>query len=217
MFSAIGTASAEQTTTSQPHSISAPMPGSPYSTAEAAEGSVDDVSSPDGSPAPVIVGVILAVFVATVLSALVVATIICYKIKLLKKYNVRSRDSSNGELVLYMFPSPLSMYFDTVSPSVLQAQQEFLVILLMFALHVCVYLCNNITDFQVFVITSACSPTVLWPMVCTVCPPRVYMLELNQSLLLGCVYISNSLLCTLYSRLRTPSRATFPFTCNIYS
>ena len=106
MFSSIGTASTEQTTTSQPHSISAPMPGSPYSTAEAGGGSVDDVSSPDESPAPVIVGVLVAVFVATVLLALVVAAIICYKIKLLKKYKVRSRASSNGELVLYMIPSP---------------------------------------------------------------------------------------------------------------
>ena len=106
MFSSIGTASAEQTTTSQSYSISAPMPGSPYSTAEAGEGSVDDLSSPDGSPAPIIVGVVVAVFVATVLLALVVAAIICYKIKLLKKYKVRSRASSNGELVLYMFPSP---------------------------------------------------------------------------------------------------------------
>ena len=106
MFSSIGTASAEQSTTSQPHSISAPVPSSPYSTAEAAEGNVDDVSSPDGSPAPVIVGVLVAVFVATVLLALVVAAIICYKIKLLKKYKVRSCASSNGELVLYIFPSP---------------------------------------------------------------------------------------------------------------
>ena len=88
------------------------------------------------------------------------------------------------------------MYFDTVSPSVLQAKQEILVILLMFALHICVSLCNSITAFQVFVITPAYSPTVLWPMVCTVSPLRVYMLELNQSLLLGCVSPIAS--CALY-------------------
>ena len=197
MFSAIGTASIEQTTTSQPHSISAPMPGFPSSAAETGGGSVDDLSSPDGSPVPVIVGVVVAVFVATVLLALVVAAIICYKIKLLKKYNVRSRASSNGELVLYMFPSPLSMYFDTVSPSVLQAQQEILVILLMFVFHFCVSLRNNITDFQVFVITPTCSPTVLWPMICTE-PPFVYTCLSSISHYYLDVYISPIASCALY-------------------
>ena len=111
MFSSIGTALTEQTTTSWPHSIFAPMPGFPSSTAEAGGGSVDDVSSPDESPVPVIVGVIVAVLVATVLLALVVAAIICYKIKLLKKYNVETHTRSNGELVLYMFPSPQCYVF----------------------------------------------------------------------------------------------------------
>ena len=106
VFSAIGTASAEQTTTSQPHSISAPMAGFPSSAAETGGRSVDDLSSPDGFPVPIIVGVVVAVFVATVLLALVVAAIICYKIKLLKKYKVRSCARSNGKLVLYMIPSP---------------------------------------------------------------------------------------------------------------
>ena len=59
-----------------------------------------------------------------------------------------------------------AIYFDTVSPSVLQAKQEISVILLMFALHICVSLCNSITDFQVFVITPACSPTVLYMAYC---------------------------------------------------
>ena len=73
------------------------MPKSPTSTAEEGGRSTDDVSSSHESPAPVIVGVLVAVIVAIILLSLVVAAIICYKAKVVKKYNV---GRSNGEAVL---------------------------------------------------------------------------------------------------------------------
>ena len=75
------------------------MPNPPSSTAEEGGGRADDVSTPEESPAPVIVGVVVAVMVAVVLISLVVAALTCYKIKVLKKYNVEAHARSNGELV----------------------------------------------------------------------------------------------------------------------
>ena len=107
----IDIASAEQTTTSQPHlspnpqsafqlhSTSAPMPNPTSSMTEEGVGSANEVSSPEDSPVPVIVGVLVAVVVVIVLISLVVAAVTCYKIKVLKKYNVEAHSSSNGELV----------------------------------------------------------------------------------------------------------------------
>ena len=66
------------------------MPRFPTSTAEKGGGSTDDVSSSHESPAPVIAGVLVAVIVAIILLSLVVAAIICYKAKVVKKYNVES-------------------------------------------------------------------------------------------------------------------------------
>ena len=68
--------------------------------AEEGGGSAEDVSSPRGSPVPVIVGVLVAVVVVIVLISLLVAVITCYKIKVLKKYNAEAHASSNGELIL---------------------------------------------------------------------------------------------------------------------
>ena len=76
------------------------MPSFPFSTAEKGGGSTDDVSSPDESPAPLIAGVLVAVIVAIILLSLVVAAIICYKAKVVKRYNVESDGRSNGEVVL---------------------------------------------------------------------------------------------------------------------
>ena len=103
----------EQTTTTHPHSISnshstspphstshLPMPSFPSSTAEKGGENSDDVSSSDESPVPVIAGVLVAVIVAIILLSLVVAAIICYKAKVVKKYNVESDGRSNGEVVL---------------------------------------------------------------------------------------------------------------------
>ena len=67
---------------------------------EGGRGSADDVSSPGGSPVPVIVGVLVAVVVVIVLISLLVAAVTCYKIKVLKKCNVEAQASSNGELIL---------------------------------------------------------------------------------------------------------------------
>ena len=102
----IGTASAELATsqldsTSQFYSTShLPMLSLPSSTAEKGGGSTDEVSSSGESPAPVIVGVLVAVIVAIILLSLVVAAVICYKAKVVKKYNVESDGRSNGEVVL---------------------------------------------------------------------------------------------------------------------
>ena len=63
-------------------------------------GSADNVSSPGGSPVPVIVGVLVAVVVVIILISLLVAAVTCYKIKMLKKYNAEAHASSNGELIL---------------------------------------------------------------------------------------------------------------------
>ena len=98
-----GIAATKETTLSQPHSTSPPMPSSPSSTAMVEGGSADDVSSTDG---PVIAGVVLAVvFTILLLSVvLVVAAIICYKIRVLKKYNIETHSRHNGELVLCLYP-----------------------------------------------------------------------------------------------------------------
>ena len=76
------------------------MPRFPSSTAKDGGGNTDDVSSPDESPVPVIAGVLVAVIVAIILLSLVVAAIICYKAKVVKKYTVESDGRSNGEVVL---------------------------------------------------------------------------------------------------------------------
>ena len=76
------------------------MPSFPSSTAEEGGGSTDDVSSPDESPAPLIAGVLVAVIVAIVILSLVVAAVICYKAKVVKRFNVESDGRSNGEVVL---------------------------------------------------------------------------------------------------------------------
>ena len=96
----IGTASAEPTTSQLYSTSHLPMQSFPSSTAEEGGGSTDDVSSPDESPAPVIAGVLVAAIVVIILLSLVMAAIICYKAKVLKKYNVASDGRSNGEVVL---------------------------------------------------------------------------------------------------------------------
>ena len=79
------------------------MPSSPSSTAMVGGGSAADVSSTDG---PVIAGVVLAVVFTIVLLSvvLVVAAIICYKIRVLKEYNIETHTSHNGELVPSTYP-----------------------------------------------------------------------------------------------------------------
>ena len=62
-------------------------------------GSAHKVSFTEDSPVTVIVGVLVAVVVVIVLISLVVAAVTCYKVKVLKKYNVEAHSSSNGELV----------------------------------------------------------------------------------------------------------------------
>ena len=98
-----GIAAAEETTASQPHSTSLPMPSSPSSTAMEGGRSADDVSSTDG---PVIAGVVLAVVFTIVLLSvvLVVAAIICYKIRVLKKYSIETHSRHNGERVPRPYP-----------------------------------------------------------------------------------------------------------------
>ena len=76
------------------------MPSFPFSTAEEGGGSTDDVSSSDESPVPVIAGALVAVIVVIILLSLSVAAIICYKAKVVKRYNVESDGRSNGEVVL---------------------------------------------------------------------------------------------------------------------
>ena len=78
-------------------------------------GRADDVSSPGNSHVPVIVGVLVAVVMVIVLISLVVAAVTCYKVKVLKKYNVEAHASSNGELVP-MIPSPRSYVLCNLTP-----------------------------------------------------------------------------------------------------
>ena len=62
-------------------------------------GSADDVSSTEDTPVSVVVGVLVTVVVVIVPISLGVAAVTCYKIEALKKYNVETHSSSNGELV----------------------------------------------------------------------------------------------------------------------
>ena len=117
----IGTASADPHSTSQfhfmsqLHSTSAPVPNLTSSMTEDGGGRADDVSSPGNSHVPVIVGVLVAVVMVIVLISLVVAAVTCYKVKVLKKYNVEAHSSSNGELVP-MIPSPHSYVLCNLTP-----------------------------------------------------------------------------------------------------
>ena len=101
-------AATEESTASQPHSTSPPMSRSPSSTAMVGGRRADDVSSTDG---PVIAGVVLAVVFTIVLLSvvLVVASIICYKIRVLKKCSTETHSRHNGERV----PRPYPPLIDT--------------------------------------------------------------------------------------------------------
>ena len=75
------------------------MQSSPLSTAEAGGGSVDGVTSSEPL-VPIIVGVVVVVGVCTPLLALVGSGLICFKIKLLKNYNMKLNSRDEGELAV---------------------------------------------------------------------------------------------------------------------
>ena len=78
-----------------------------YSTSCTGKGKI---SSTDATAVPVIVGVVVAVCFATVVLALIVAAIICCRIKVVKKYNVQIPSRISGELSLCSFLHCIAMY-----------------------------------------------------------------------------------------------------------